>query len=544
MAHVDRDKNSHAPDCDTIIIGGGHNGLVAASFLAKAGQKVQVYEASSHWGGAAVTREIAPGVKVNAVAQQLNAWPHDVTTSLNLTQHGLQLTPNSAAHSVALAQDGRHIILRNGRAEGKNLSPTTAQTWQNFTTKMGKFARLLAPILSDAPPVLSGRGDWSSKFAAAKLALRLRLMGRRDMREFLRIIGMNGFDLAHDYVSEPLLQGIIAFDTCQSGYLGPRAPGTVLPYLLHLASEARAAPRLRQYRPYDQASAQAVGGVAAIPQSLAKAAQSYGAGLSLDSPVRKIIIENGCAVGVELANGKQIQAKRVIAAMSPKSLMLDLVGVTHLDGGFAHAMNGLKSRGRTAIMHLVLDQLPQFNGLDSESLRGRLVIAPSGEAVERAFDATKYGNYTEAPPMAITIPTLSDPALAKDGKHILSALVLGAPDANDSRDAAKATEHRAGLMAACLRQIELYAPGISAHIKHQHIALPIDIEQNYGVPGGAWHGVDLGFDRFYALRPSFELADYSTPITGLYATGAAFHPGGGMTGWPGYNVARRVLRMK
>ncbi|MCX8505967.1 MAG: NAD(P)/FAD-dependent oxidoreductase [Alphaproteobacteria bacterium] len=544
MAHVDRDKNSHAPECDTIIIGGGHNGLVAASFLAKAGQKVQVYEASSHWGGAAATHEIAPGIKVNAVAQQLNAWPHDVTASLNLTQHGLQLTPNSAAHSVALAQDGQHIILRNGRAEGKNLSPTTEQAWQNFTEKMGKFARLLAPILSDAPPILSGRGDGPSKFAAAKLALRLRLLGRRDMREFLRIIGMNGFDLAHDYLSEPLLQGIIAFDACQTGYLGPRAPGTVLPYLWHLASEARAAESLRQYRPYDQMAAHSLGGVAAVPSALAKAAGSYGAGLSLDTPVRNIIIENGCAVGVELENGKKIRAKRVVATISPKKLMLDLVGAAHLDGGFAHQMNGLKSRGRTAILHLVLDQLPQFKGLDADSLGGRLVIAPSSAAVERAFDATKYGNYAEAPPMAITIPTLSDPALAKDGKHILSAMVLGAPDANDSRDTAKATEHRVGLMAACLRQIEFYAPGINAHIKHQHLALPIDIEQNYGVPGGAWHGIDLGFDRFYALRPSFELADYSTPITGLYATGAAFHPGGGITGWPGYNVARRLLRMK
>ena len=529
------------PKCDIIVIGGGHNGLVAASLLAKAGKSVQVFEAASHWGGAVTSKEIMSGVRINPVVQQLGGWPQLLTHKLNLPQHGLNFAPHSDVHTVALAQDGRHVILQKGQARGEALSESSAQEWQNFTKKMGKFVRALAPIMSEAPPILSRHGDFAGKLSAINLALRVRLMGRRDMREFLRVIGMNAYDLAHDYLSHPLLQGVVAFDACHCGYLGPRAPGTILPFMLHLATEAKAAKSLRSHILYDKASAQALGGVDALPKALVAAAEQHGATLNLNSKVRKIIIEDGAAIGIELQSGKQVFAKRVVAAISPKSLMLDLVGAAHLDSGFVQRMHGLTARGRAAIMHLVLNEVPQFTGLNPEFMRGRILIAPSAAMVERAFDAPKYGKFSLEPPMAITIPSLTDPSLAPKGTHILSALVLGAPDANDSCDAAIAVTKREGLLAACLRQIEPYAPSLKSHIIHQELSLPSDIKCDFDLCGGAWHGVDLSFDRFYALRPSYDLADYTTPIENFYATGAAFHPGGGVTGWPGHNVARKLL---
>ncbi|MDI9349852.1 MAG: NAD(P)/FAD-dependent oxidoreductase [Candidatus Symbiobacter sp.] len=555
MSHSENITNAIPPNCDTIIIGGGHNGLVAANLLAQAGQKVHVFEASSHWGGAATSRAIAPDVTVNEVVTHLTEWPRLLSQKLRLGQSGLRYTAQSdAPHTVLLGASGGHLTLKNGQVTGENLSENDQNEWQNFTQAMRKFARVLAPILAESPPLLSGSllsgsllskgGDFASKWAAAKLAVRLRLLGRRDMREFLRIIGMNGFDLAQDYLSHPMLQGLVALEATQSGYLGPRAPGTVLPFLLHLATQAMAASSLGSYQPYDRAVAQPVGGAASLSAALAAAAERAGVVLWPNSKVQKILIEDGQAIGIVLESGTRAMAKRVIATLPPKNLMLDLVGPTHLDGGFVHRMNGLTSRGRMAVMYLVVKSLPQFTGLDESALRSRLVIAPTAEMVEIAFDATKYGKCASASALAITLPSLSDPSLMVGGNHILAVQVVGAADARASQDTATAATQRNDLIAASLRQLEIYAPGIAGQILHQHIALPVDIEREYGLSGGAWHGVDVGFDRFYALRPSFDLADYATPIENLFATGAAFHPGGGVNGWPGHNLAQKILRIK
>ena len=540
---------------DTIIVGGGHNGLVCAIKLAKRKQKVLVLEANSQFGGAAVTRDITKGYQAPTVAHLLHAMPEKLRTKLRLEDYGLKLAEKNLS-TIALATDGRHAIFANGTLQGA--SSHDIGHYSQFHSQMQRFAALIAPILAERAPRLGRDKHEENRFLEslhdriilAKVGLKLRLMGRHQMQELLRIVGMNAHDLMMEHFDTPLVQGAIAFDAVLGGEFGPRTPGTVLSYLYRLAGQVNAgsAPLAAAYG--------AMGGVTA---ALVKAAEAAGVTLRSDSRVKRIIIEQNaaafcdqpkdknaaamptveCATGIELADGTTIHANIIVSNLDTKSTFLSLVGSENLDTDFVRRVINIHAKGRAAKVNLALKGLPNFIGLDPSMIGQRLLIAPDIHVLERAFDAPKYGEFTTEPCMEIFIPSISDPQLAPPGHHVVSAIVLGVPDQYKGGWTASA---RKSLLATVVKTMENYAPELGKLIVASELLTPTDLETQFNMPGGCWHHGGLTLDQFYFTRPTYGATQYRAPIKNLYLCGASNHPGGGVMGLAGSNAADEILR--
>jgi len=282
---------------------------------------------------------------------------------------------------------------------------------------------------------------------------------------------------------------------------------------------------------------QPVGGVGALCDALARSATAHGAEIRTRTPVKRILVEADRAAGVELESGERIAAATVISSADPKTTFLQLLGTAQLDTGFVRRVKHLRSRGLAAKLHLALDRLPTFSGATEADLRGRLLLSPSLEYLERAYNHSKYGEYSSAPAVEITVPTLNDPALAPAGQHVLSALVQYAP--YTLKDGW--LDERDRFTGLCLSLLERYAPGLSSSVIGVELLTPVDIEQEFRISGGHWHHGDLAFDQFFMVRPVPGAAQHLTPVPGLYLCGAGCHPGGGVIGTAGLNAARQVL---
>ena len=511
---------------DSIIVGAGHNGLVCAATLAKAGRRVLVVEASDRVGGGAVTREIAPGYKVSACAHILHLLHPKVIKDLKLKSHGLKLSGKNLP-TVALGAEGEHLTLTGNKASGA-ISDADRATLASWRKLMLRFAKHLQPMLATVPPRL-GSGDRGDLRKLAKLGWAVRSLGRNDMREFLRVGGMNVADLLEDTFESDLLRGAIAFDAVLGTHLGPRSPGTVLALLYRLTGKVGGTAG---------ALTLPEGGMGAVTEALANAAKAAGAEIRTGCPVRRVLVENDRAVGVACEDGTEIASQNVISNADPRRTFMDLLGAEHLDTGFVTRVRNIRMRGNAAKVHLALDGLPEFTGLDPSALKGRLVIAPDIDYVERAFNPAKYGEYSPEPVMEITIPSLHDPSLAPDGKHVLSAVVQYAPYGlkegwENGREAFAKT---------VLGVLERYAPGLGTRIVASEILTPFDIEQQFRMTGGHWHHGELAFDQMLMLRPVPGAAQYGTPLDGLYLCGAGSHPGGGVMGAAGLNAANQVIQ--
>jgi phytoene dehydrogenase-like protein len=478
-------RPSGAPVYDCLVIGAGHNGLVCAAMLARAGRSVMVVEASEALGGAAATREFAPGFKVSSCAHILHLMPATLMRELQLDAHGLELAASSMATTT------------------------------------------LVPFLDRVPPRL-GTSDWSDRWALLSLGWQIRKLGRRDMRELLRIGGMNVHDLLEDQFESDALKGALAFDAVLGTNFGPRSPGTVLTLLYRMAATVAAGTR---------ALSQPKGGLGALSAALAKAAVAAGGSIRTGSAVARILVDGDRATGVELASGERIGARCVLSSADPKTTFLKLLGARHLDTGFVRRVHHLRSKGLAAKLHLALDRAPHFKGLDAAACGGRLLIAPSLKYLERAYNHAKYGEFSSAPAMEITVPTLNDPSLAPAGNHVLSAIVQYAPYALK----AGWQNERARFADVCLATLEAVAPGLRDSVIACEVLTPPDIEQQFRIEGGHWHHGDLAFDQFFMVRPVPGAAQHRTPVPGLYLCGAGCHPGGGVMGVAGRNAARQVL---
>jgi phytoene dehydrogenase-like protein len=513
---------------DCIVVGAGHNGLVCAAYLARAGRRVLVLEARDLVGGAAVSREFAPGHRVSAGAHLLHLLPRALERELGLAQHGLDYAARGLP-TTALSEAGAPLPLgREGGAALEALSPRDAAAYPAFVTRLQRFARALYPLLDSIPPRL-GTASWSDRLALVKLGWRIRTLGRRDMREFLRIIGMNAYDLISDEFETPLLKGALGFDAVLGTNFGPRAPGTVLTLLNRLAAESAAGPApLSQPR----------GGMGSVTAALAKACAAAGATLRTGARVAQIRVENDRVIGVALDSGETLDAPEVLSSADARRTFLTLLGPRHLDTGFVRRVDHLRSRGLAAKLHLALDRAPAFKGLAPAALGGRLLIAPSLDYLERAWNHSKYGECSAAPALEVTVPTVHDPALAPPGRHVLSAIVQYVPYA-PAGDAATARERA---REAALATLEAHAPGLRASVTASEFLTPADLEREFGMSGGHWHHGELAFDQFYLVRPVPGAAQYRTPVAGLYLCGASAHPGGGVMGLAGRNAARALLR--
>jgi len=517
---------STAARYDCIVIGGGHNGLVCAASLARGGRSVLVVEAREQVGGAALTREFAPGFQVSACAHLLHLMPSDLVNELQLTSHGLKLAAQSMP-TTALGAQGAPLALGLPLAAGPDVSAEDAAAYGAYSAQIRRFAQALVPLLSNIPPRLGTR-DWRDIGALLRLGWQIRKLGRGDMRELLRIGGMNVYDLLEEHFRSDALKGALGFDAVLGTNFGPRSPGTVLTLLYRMAAEAAGGGAL----------AQPAGGLGALCDALAKAATAAGATIRTSAPVSRILVESDRATGVVLESGERITARTVLSSADPKNTFLNLLGARHLDTGFVRRVSHLRARGLAAKLHLALDRAPQFSGLRGAALGGRLLIAPSLEYLERAYNHAKYEEYSAAPAMEITVPTVNDAALAPAGKHVLSAIVQYAPYTLKN---GWPQEHER-FTDLCIDTIERYAPGLRSSIIGAELLTPLDIEREFRISGGHWHHGELAFDQFFMVRPVPGAAQHRTPLPGLYLCGAGCHPGGGVMGIPGRNAARQVLR--
>jgi phytoene dehydrogenase-like protein len=334
-------------------------------------------------------------------------------------------------------------------------------------------------------------------------------------------------DLLDEHFESPLLKGALAFDAVLGTNLGPRSPGSVFTLLYRLAAGRGAAASL----------AQPVGGLGALTEALAGAAIGAGAELRLATPVARVIVTEDSASGVVLESGERLEADCVVSSTDPQTTFLRLLGAEHLDAGFVRRVSHLRTLGMTAKLHLALERLPRFTALAGAVPTGRLVLAPSLQAVERAFNDAKYGNFSAAPLLEIIVPTAVDPSLAPPGRHVLSVVVQYAP----YRVAGGWEGRREQFLDTILQTLEAHAPGLRDSVRAAELLTPRDIEAQFRITGGHWHHAELALDQFFMVRPLAGAAQYRAPLRGLFLCGAGCHPGGGVMGLAGRNAARQIL---
>jgi len=504
---------------DAIVVGAGHNGLVCAALLAKAGKNVLVLEANVQVGGAAVTREFADGYSTSACAHLLYQLQPEVRKELKLAPQ----IASADMTTIALGEGGQHLRIAADTVEG--VSDEDAEQYVRFRKRMTRFARLMRTYLNKTPPRL-GTKKFGDLLTLAQLGFDMRRLGREEMREFLRLIGMNIHDEVTERFESPLLKGAISLDAVLGTHLGPRSPNTIMTYLYRLAGD-----RGRVAVPH--------GGMGTVTEELAHAARSAGATIRTSMPVRQIVVDNGRVTGVETESGETFSSFTVISNADPKRTVMRLVGAKHFETGFGRRIHHLRARGNAAKLHLALDGLPTIEGLDRRDFGQRLVIAGDEHYVERAFNPAKYGECSPNPVIEMTFPSFRDESLAPTGKHVMSAVVQYVPYAlkegwDDSA--------RAAFSKTVIETIAKYAPDIEQRISASELLTPVDIEKEFHITGGHWHHGELTLDQFLFVRPVNGAAQYALPVDGLFLCGAGAHPGGGVSGAAGRNAARTILR--
>jgi len=514
---------------DAIIIGAGHNGLICANYLAKKGQKVLVLEASDKPGGLAATREFHEGFKTT-VAQTINVFSEKIAKDLNLKAHGFDLDI-APIPTIGLNEAGEHLVIE-GVGDTATLSGVTeedASSYVEYYRLLKRFAELLNPFWLKTMPRI-GESNMLKLMTYAQLGIKLRLLGKQDMEEFMRVSMLPARDLMDENFDSNLLKSVLSWDGLIGSKMAPRSPNaTIMTMLYRMSGRNGGAHSIPQ------------GGIAALIKALCSSAENAGVEIRTGAKVKQISIEadeNGLkAKGVELADGDLITANNVVSAVDPKRTFIDLVGVENLEIDFTHRINRLRTDGFVAKLHLALNGLPEFKGIDRPD--GRMIIAPDLDTIEFAYDDAKYGNCSQHPVMEIIIPSIHDSSLAPEGQHVLSAHLMYVPY---KLKGGWTEEARSALCDRAIDKIARFAPGIKKQIIHSEVLTPYDLEQQFNVTGGHWHHAELAVDQMFMTRPTYEAAQYNTPIPGLFLCGAGSHPGGGLMGGPGHNAAREILK--
>ena len=512
---------------DNIIIGGGHNGLICATYLAQKGQSVLLLEATDGLGGLATTREFYPGFRA-PVAHSLSHFSETVVEQLNLLKHGY--TPSSEVlDTIGLNLNGEHVVVAGEHISGVNKEDQ--QTYADYLVLLKRFAKMLKPFWLKTMPRI-GDNSFPDLMTFGQLGLKLRLLGKKDMGEFMRVATLPARDLMDENFDNDILKAVLSWDGLIGSKMAPRSPNaTVLNMLYRMSGKHHGAHSLPE------------GGIQNLISALHNAALDAGVTVKTGALVKRIVIEGSssglAATGVELADGTLISSARVVSSADPKQTFLNLVGANNLEIGFTNRINRLRCDGYVAKLHLALDGAPKFTGLKNPN--GRMIIAPKLDAIEFAFDDAKYGEYSKSPVMEIIIPSMVDPSLAPKGQQVLSAHVMYVPH---KLKGGWTDEARQNLYQRLIDTLESYAPGIRQQIIHGEILTPADLEQTYHLTGGHWHHAELSMDQMLMMRPTYEAAQYSTPIPGLYLCGAGSHPGGGLMGGPGHNAAKEIIGAK
>ena len=517
---------------DIVIIGGGHNGLITAFYLAKAGYKPLVLERSAQIGGAAVTDEFHPGFRCSTLAHTAGPIRPDIVRDMQLEKHGLKtITPEVCV--TALAPDGRALTLYQDAAKSAQeisaFSQKDAAKYPEFQQSLGKISRVIADALATTPPDIDNpsRGDLWSMLQTGR---GIRKLGKKDMFRLLRWGPMAVADLASEYFETELLRAVIAARGVFGTFLGPWSAGSALVLLIRAAADSHAA----------GSASFAAGGAGAITQAMASAAKAAGAEIRTGAEVIEIRVQNGAATGVLLSTGEEIHAKAVISNADPKRTLLKLTDPVHLSPDFVQRLQNYRGNGTVAKVNLALSGLPKFTALKNgdSSLRGRIHIGNEIDYLERAFDESKYGQFSRQPYLEATIPSLTDPTLAPEGKHVMSIYMQYAP----YKLKGDWEQQRKALGQTVVQTLSQYAPNLPELILTHQIITPHDLEEKYGLTGGQiFHG-DLALDQFFTMRPLLDWARYKTPIENLYLCGSGTHPGAGLTGGSGAIAAKEILK--
>lgn len=516
-----------------VIIGGGHNGLVAACYLAKAGLAPLVLERREVVGGSAVTEEFHPGFRCSTLAHAAGPMLPRIVSDLQLQKHGLEfITPQVRVFAQDLEARSLQIYDDPARtvSELSRLSEHDAKSYTEFHSSFEKIGRVLAPLMSLTPPDvdnLKNEDYWN----LGKVGLKFRGLDKKNAFRLLRWGPMAVADLASEWFETELLRAVVEARGIYGAFAGPWSAGTSAGLLFQAAFDGQAIAPASLVK----------GGIGALTQALAKAASAAGARIRTGAHVTNIRVKEGKAAGVVLASGEEIAAGAVISNADPKNTFLKLVEPVDLDPNFLLKVRNYRSIGAAAKINLALSGLPSFSGSKNPAadLSGRIHIGPDTDYIERAFDAAKYGDFSAQPYMDITIPSIGDPSLAPKGAHVMSIHAQYAPYKVKNGDWKSRRDEFAD---AVIKTLSAYAPNIRELIVHRQIITPLDLEETFGLTGGhILHG-EPSLDQLFAFRPILGWAQYRTPIKGLYLCGSGTHPGGGITGAPGANASREIMK--
>lgn len=521
-----------------VLIGGGHNALIAAFYLAKGGFKPTVLERREVVGGGAITEEIHPGFRASTLAHTLGPLRADVAREMHLERFNLRIfRPDPRV--FAPAPDGRGLLFYDDAAKTAgaiaHLSAKDGVRYTDFAMELEKVAAVFSQIAAITPPEIekpSPEDFWN----LLQTGLGVRGLGKKGMLDLLRWGPMTVADFVAEFFETELLRAIIAARGIFGANLGPWSAGSTAVLLLRAVAD-----------PHPAGSATfPLGGLGEFSRALAEAAKSAGAEIRTNAEVAQIRVKNGAVAGVVLANGEEIECEAVVSGVDPKRTFFQLLEPANLDPVFAMRIKNFRARGNVAKVNLALGGLPKFPSLENvvgpdgfrEALSGRIHIGPEIDYLEKAFDASKYGEISAAPYLDVTIPTLLDPSLAPPDRHVLSAYFQFAPY---NLKKGKWNERRGELANTVIKTLAAYTPNLPNLVEAAQVITPEDLEEIYGYTGGhIFHG-ELALDQMFTMRPVLDWARYQTPVRGLFLCGNGTHPGNGLTGASGANAAKEII---
>ncbi len=520
---------------DAIIVGGGHNGLVTAAYLARAGRNVLVLEKRDLLGGCAVTEEVWPGYKVSTGAYLTSLMQQKVIDDLQLAQHGYIVDAKDPSFFSAFP-DGRHLFMWQDEhktlAEIAKFSARDAEAYPKFEQQIERLARVIEQLLLVTPPKFppSSLGDlWDY----LQLGRKMLGLSAPDTVALFKIFTQSASDLLDEWFESPELKVTLATDGVIGANGGPRSPGTAYILLHHCMGGVGGKRGLWGF---------VRGGMGAVSNAIAQSARAAGAEIRTGVTVSQFSVNNGAVSGVVLESGEEIQSRIVASNLDPHLTFRRLLDPRHLPGDFNQSMKHFRSEGTSCKINLALSGLPDFTaypGTPGPQHRATMHICPSIDYVERAWDDAKYGRPSGRPLLEMTIPTSYDTSLAPAGRHIMGIFLQYAP--YTLREGTW-EEQREPFADRVIDIIAEYAPNIRDIIVERQVLTPLDLERRFGITGGnIFHG-EMSLDQMFSLRPLAGFADYRTPIRGLYLCGSGAHPGGGVMGAPGHNAAREILR--